>query len=335
MKTLALLCSGGDAPGMNAALWALLEAAEARHWRCLGVREGLVGLLRGDVQPLSATQVLPWARRGGTGLASSRLADFHSQLPALQAQMQRLGIDGCVLLGGNGSLAAAAALAQPGCAVVGIPVTIDNDVADSEESIGFDSALNTALHLLDNIRDTAEAMPRLFALETLGGNSGFLAQQLAYLAGADAALLPEMPLSLATLQQLSQAGLRRKGYALLVASEGYPSLEQQLQDLAQALQTRLRLSRIGHAQRGGAASARDRYLARCLAQQAIAALEAKRSGLALWRHNRAVLQDFPAALTTKPLPPMLLYDAQPDTAHAETFSRDTPPSDIPSAEQDT
>ncbi|CAN5877539.1 6-phosphofructokinase [soil metagenome] len=288
---LALLTSGGDAPGMNAALWALTNGARALGWEVLGVREGLRGLLEHDFLPLDEAVTLPWARRGGTALGTARLEDFPSHLAAAVERLEFEDVSKLVILGGNGSALAAAALSVP-VPTAFIPATIDNDVVDSDASLGFDTALNTALQLGDGIRDSAEALPRLFSLETLGGKTVFLAQAVALALGVDALLVPERPLEEKDVVVRLEAAVKTHRYALLVASEGYPDVSGVVERLSSALGTRSRFTRIGHAQRGGRPSGRDRLLARAFAETALSGLAQNESGRALWQDGRAVWRPF-------------------------------------------
>jgi len=286
--TLALLTSGGDAPGMNMALWALTQAASRDGWQVVGVQEGFQGLLAGQLEPLTPAQTLAWARYGGTKLGTSRLQDLPNHLDVLSQQLTQHHITALAILGGNGSTAAANLLQQhTDITCVSMPATIDNDVFDSDESIGFDTALNTGVRLLDGIRDTAEAMPRLFALETLGGDTGFLAHAVAEAGAADAVLVPEhIPTDTDIITQV-KAGMDAKRYAVIVASEGYPDLEKTLERVSIALKTRYRLSRAGHAQRGGQPSARDRTLAFELSLRAWQAIQNGESGRTVWQAGTA------------------------------------------------
>ena len=294
MTRLALLTSGGDAPGMNTALWALTKGARAQNWEVLGVREGLRGLLEHDFLSLTEDLTLPWARRGGTALGTSRLENFPKHLSAAAERLNSENITHLVILGGNGSALAAAALSKH-LPTAFIPATIDNDVVDSDASLGFDTALNTALVLADGIRDSAEAMPRLFALETLGGSTGFLAQAVALAAGADALLVPERPLEESEVITMLQDAIKIHRYALIVASEGYPDVGGVIDRLSHSLNTRSRFTRIGHAQRGGRPSGRDRLLARAFAEVALSGLSRDESGRALWQNGRTMWRPFAEA----------------------------------------
>ena len=196
------------------------------------------------------------------------------------------------MLGGNGSIRGAAALANAGIKVIGIPATIDNDVAGSEDSIGFDTACNFGLQMIDQFRDTLEALPRLCVLETLGGDTGFLALEVGRAGGADCVLLPEHPISSLELFNITQAAIKHHHYALIVASEGYADLEQTVLELEQELRLRLRFSRPSHAMRGGRPSSHDRSLAAALALTACTALTRGESGMMGWHKGQPERVDF-------------------------------------------
>jgi 6-phosphofructokinase 1 len=285
--TLAILTSGGDSPGMNAAIWGACRTLEDSAWRVLGVRGGFAGVLRGDFTELSAAESVRFARYGGTFLGTSRDPEFASKVPEALESLKTAGVTHLMVLGGNGSLRGAAALADAGVTVVGIPATIDNDVAGSEDSLGFDSATNYGLQMLDRFRDTVEALPRLCALETLGGDTGFLAQRIGRLSGADAILVPESEVSPDTLEATMRRAIQRQGYGLIVASEGVPHLESTLQQLELRLGLRLRFARPSHTMRGGSPGAHDRALALAFAEAGVAALIAGKSGAIVWRSGKA------------------------------------------------
>jgi len=299
--TLGVLTSGGDAPGMNAAIWAACDAASRLCWRVLGLERGWTGVLERRHRVLDPDLVLPWARRGGTLLGTSRLDDFPRHRDAIDASLDALGIDRLLVFGGDGSLLAAGLLSERR-PVVGVPATIDNDIADSDTSIGFATAIDTALTQLDGIRDSAEALPRTFALETLGGDTGYLAAAVADAGAADLALVPEDPTPLADVIACVQTGLERRGYAVIVASEGYRQLDVSLTAVAEATGTRVRLSRLGHAQRGGRPNAADRVLAHAFARHGVEYLAAGRSGRAVQRAGRIVLLAYVADGTRRGAP---------------------------------
>lgn len=254
------------------ALWAICAEAQRAGRRVVGLRDGFAGLLERSSVALDADALLPWARRGGTVLGTARVPDLPSRRALVRAALEDLGLEDLVVLGGNGSLAAAEMLAGDVGAVVGVPATIDNDVTDCPASIGFDSALATAVNLADGIRDSGEALPRLFSLETLGGDTGFLAEAVARAVCADALLIPEAPREVADVVAELRPTVESGRAALIVLSEGYPERNAFLSAVSRELGLRLRDGRIGHAQRGGAPSPRDRLLARELGEEAVRAV---------------------------------------------------------------
>jgi 6-phosphofructokinase 1 len=283
--TLAILTSGGDSPGMNTAIWAATQQLEDSGWRVLGVRGGFAGVLAGDFVELNASECLKFARYGGTFLGTSRDPDFAQKIPAAIKQLKKAGVTHLLVLGGNGSLRGAAVLEQAGFSVVGLPATIDNDVAGSDDSIGFDTATNYGLQILDQFRDTLEALPRLCALETLGGDTGFLADSIGRVGGADAVLVPEIDVSTDILAAVSSDAIQRRGYAMIVASEGVPNLESKLLELEKQLDLRLRFARPSHSMRGGQPSAHDRNLAYDLATAGVNALARGQTGMIAWKNG--------------------------------------------------
>jgi 6-phosphofructokinase 1 len=303
MPKLAILTSGGDSPGMNMAIWQANAAMQEQGWQVVGIREGFAGLLRGDFLKLEARETMRYTRYGGTFLASSRDPDFALKIPDALLQLEQAEITHLLVLGGNGSIRGAAALASAGIKVVGIPATIDNDVAGSEDSIGFDTACNFGLQMIDQFRDTLEALPRLCVLETLGGDTGFLALEIGRAGGADCVLLPEHPISSLELLKITRAAINHHKYALIVASEGYPDLEQTILELEAALGLRLRFSRPSHAMRGGRPSSHDRSLAAALALEACGALTRGESGMMGWQNGkpkRVNFKDIPNRKILKP-----------------------------------
>jgi len=276
---LGILTSGGDAPGMNAAVWGASAEAAGAGARMIAITGGLPGLLAGAAREISPEDAARAARHGGSRLGTGRLPDFDANRTALAVAAGDLGLDGLIILGGDGSLRAAAALAGAGLAVVAIPATIDNDIAATRRTLGFATALETGLMMADRLRDTAEALPRLFSLETLGGPTGYLAEATARLTRADLLLVPEATGEPEDDARRLRATIAERGHALIVASEGVPGLEARLGALAGAAGTRLRHTRLGHAQRGGAPVAADRALALASAETAVAALCGGRGGV--------------------------------------------------------
>jgi len=295
LKRIALLTSGGDAPGMNAAIRAVVRSARAEQIDVLGFVRGFTGLVNGDLRPLTSASVANILHRGGTLLKSDRCDSFRDSAVRWHCaeQLREMELDGLVVIGGEGSLCGAHLLAEEtGFPVVGIPATIDNDIQGSDETIGFDTAVNTALEAIDRIRDTANSHERLFLVEVMGRNSGFIAAQAGIAGGAELVLVPERRIDLeAVCRSLEESRLSGKTSSsiILVAEGRKPGRTQRL---AQALEERgyePRLCILGHTQRGGNPTGRDRVLASCLGAMAVAFLAAGQSGVMLGIQDRAVV----------------------------------------------
>ncbi|HYM70843.1 MAG TPA: ATP-dependent 6-phosphofructokinase [bacterium] len=275
MRRIGVLTSGGDAPGMNAAIRAVVRLAIARDATVVGVRHGYAGLMAGDTVPLDSGAVGGIIEKGGTILRSARCPEFVTdagQEAALQA-WRRLDLDGLVVIGGNGTQAGALALHRHGVAVVGIASTIDNDIPGSEMTIGADTALNTIVEAIDRIRDTASAHERTFVVETMGRGCGWLALHAGLATGADVVLIPEVPW---TLDQVVARVLARqraqKAHTVVVVAEGAGDGAVIAGQLSQAVGGQIRATVLGHVQRGGAPTAFDRILASRLAAAAVQSL---------------------------------------------------------------
>lgn len=290
---LAVLCSGGDAPGMNAAVWRLASGAEALGWEVIAFRRGYAGLLSGDVEPWSSALAARHARYGGAWLQVARVPDLARRLG--QAVSALGDVDALAVIGGDGSLAGAAAIGHEwGRPVAGLPATIDNDIAATDLSIGHDTAIAFGVDAADRQRDSAESLPRLFCLETLGGPTGHLAATIGRLAGAQAILIPEAPMALDAVVDAVAPAVDSGEPSLIVASEGYPDLHAFLDRICGQLGLRLRLTSLGHAQRGGAPTPRDRALAAAFAERAISGIADGASGLTTLRNGAVRLASFDA-----------------------------------------
>lgn len=266
----AILCSGGDSPGMNASIEFAYKKAKKKGKRLLGIKGGFSGLAKGEFAQLEGI-IEGIERWGGTILGTSRSKDFISSegKQAILKNIEEQKIEGVIVLGGDGSMKVGVPfLAELGIPTVGIPCTIDNDIPLTE-SIGFDSACNKALYLLDSIKDTAFALPeRIFVLETLGGKTGHIALAVAYAGGADYVCVPEIPLNEGELVERIKEKTRIIGWAICVVSEGVGGYKIG-EKIEKELGIRVRLTAIGHSQRGGQPSFKDRTLARILAEEAV------------------------------------------------------------------
>lgn len=284
ITNVAILTSGGDAPGMNAAIRAVVRSGAAHGIETIGIRRGYAGLCNGELAPLTPRSVANILHRGGTFLETSRHQEMRTPEGRQKAitTLKRNGIEGLVIVGGDGTLHGAAALAQD-CPVpiICVPSTIDNDVYGTDYTIGFDTAVNTAVDAIDRIRDTAESLPRLFFIEVMGREHGFLALEVGIACGADDVLVPEIGKNMDTLcKTLTDSFRRGKISPLVVVAEG--EAPGGAVAIASEVKARLgvdyRVCVLGFIQRGGPPTARDRVLASRLGAAAVEALlEGKRS----------------------------------------------------------
>jgi len=276
MKRIAVLTSGGDAPGMNAAIRAVVRTGLDKGCEVYGVRRGYLGLIAGDFQRLSARDVGGIMQRGGTVLGSARSQEFRT--PGGQAEaLRRLGdegIEALVVIGGNGSQTGAHALWRAGFPVVGVASTIDNDLYGSDVTLGVDTALNIALEAIDRLKVTASSHHRAFVVEVMGRDCGYLALMTGIAGGAEAITLPEVeadPEHLA--REIRTAYERGKPHALIVAAEGArwnaQTLAAYFRDQRERLGFELRATILGHVQRGGAPTFADRMLGTRLGAAAV------------------------------------------------------------------
>jgi len=277
MDRIGLLTSGGDAPGMNANIRAIVRTAMARGVGVVGIRNGFAGLIEEDVVEMDSASVGGIVNRGGTILGTARCAEFMEPEGRAKAAetLRKHAIEGLIVCGGDGSFRGAHALwKEHGIPVIGTPGTIDNDLAGTDFTIGFDTAVNTALEAIDRIRDTAESHRRIFVVEVMGRHAGFIALATAIGGGADAVLVPEippdMPAILAMLHERFEMGKR---FSLVVVAEGvtidgYPG-GGSLGHILKKEGLDCRVSIIGHQQRGGAPTALDREIASLLGRAAV------------------------------------------------------------------
>jgi 6-phosphofructokinase 1 len=275
MKRVAVLTSGGDSPGMNAAIRATARTAISEGLEVFGVMRGFEGLIDNDIRPLHARDMGGIIHRGGTILQTARSKRFQTEEGMGKAveNLQVLGIEALVVIGGDGSFRGAAELEKRGIAVAGIPGTIDNDIGATDLTIGFRTAVETALDAVMRLRDTASSHDRLFIVEVMGRRSGFIALDVAVAGGAEAVLVPEVPFSLGRLvDKLHAARQKGKTHSLIVLSEGVMGageLRDRIQDTGGY---DARVTVLGHIQRGGSPCAVDIILASRMGTAAVGAL---------------------------------------------------------------
>jgi 6-phosphofructokinase 1 len=285
MKKIAVLTSGGDAPGMNAAVRAVVRGGLAQGWQVFGVRNGYAGLLADDLQSLAARDVGGIIQSGGTVLGSARCPEFAEAAGRAKAlsNLKGRGIDGLVVVGGNGSQSGSASLAREGFPVVGVPSTIDHDLYGNDVSLGCDTAINITLEAIDRLRTTASSHHPAFAVETMGRNCGYIALMAGIAGGAEVIALPEHELSPAEVaERLLAARQRGKTHALAVIAEGAKCGVHEIMEYygthRKSIGFDLRVTRLGHVVRGGIPSAADRVLATRLGAAAVETL-AQRHGV--------------------------------------------------------
>jgi 6-phosphofructokinase 1 len=284
MKRIAMLTSGGDAPGMNACIRAAVRTALNRGVQVFGVRRGYAGLIDGDVFEVDRRFVTNIIQRAGTVLETSRSPEF------LSAEGRKLGIkvleekriDGLILMGGDGTMHGATLLANEcGVSLIGVPATIDNDVFGTDYTVGFDTAVNTALEAIDRIRDTAMSLERLFFIEVMGHHTGFIALESSIAGGAEEMVIQGVTKNTQDLWKRLQKGFAQgKKSAIIVVAEGTQPCR--TFDIAREAEEQLniesRVCILGHIQRGGSPSARDRVLASNLGSAAVSAILEGKSG---------------------------------------------------------
>lgn len=281
INTIGVLTSGGDAPGMNAAIRAVTRAAIFNGWKVKGIYRGYEGLINNDIKELTTESVSNTVQRGGTILKTARSEEFMTAEGRKKAydNMVASGIDALIIIGGNGSLAGAQVFAKEyDVPCIGLPGTIDNDLYGTDSTIGYDTALNTIVECVDKIRDTATSHDRIFFIEVMGRDAGFLAQNSAIAAGAEAAIIPEDQTDIDQLEQFISRGVRKsKNSSIVIVSESSKAGVGGAMHYAERVrkeypQYDVRVTILGHLQRGGTPSACDRILASRLGVAAIEAL---------------------------------------------------------------
>jgi len=268
MKRVAVVTSGGDAPGMNAAIRAVVRTGLDKGWEVFGIRHGYIGLITNNMVPLGARDVGGIIHQGGTVLGSGRSPEFKTDEGRLKAlrSLNQNAIDALVVIGGNGSQAGAYALSKMGYPVIGVASTIDNDLYGTEVSVGVDTALDVAIEAIDRLKVTASSHERAFIVEVMGRDCGYLALMAGIAGGADAIVIPEAEMDAESVATVLRAAYSRgKTHALVVVAEGAQCNAEKMslyfQEHRERLGFELRVTILGHVQRGGTPDAFDRLLA--------------------------------------------------------------------------
>ncbi|PVX52113.1 6-phosphofructokinase [Balneicella halophila] len=295
IKKIGVLTSGGDAPGMNAAVRAVTRTAIYNGLKVVGIHEGYQGLLQKDTFELGSRTVGHLIQRGGTLLRSARCKEFETAEGRKKAYdyIQEIGLDGLVVIGGDGTFTGASIFSDEyNIPVIGIPATIDNDIFGTDATIGFDTALNTIVEAVDKIRDTASAHNRLFLIEVMGRDAGFIALRAGIATGAESILLPEFEEYQTKLREyLEQKHKRSKQNGIIIVSEGskIKAYDIYKEITKEHPEYDVRLSILGHLQRGGSPSAYDRVIASQLGVAAVEALLTDRSNEMVGIRNNQVV----------------------------------------------
>lgn len=296
MKRIGVLTSGGDAPGMNSAIRGVVRTAISNDINVFAIKWGYQGLMEGNIEPIYARDVSGFGRMGGTRLGSARAPKFNSEegMQTAIEYIKALELDGLVVIGGDGSLRGANDLHQRGIKVVGIPASIDNDIAHTSFSIGTDTALNTILDAVDKIRDTAGAHYRGFVIEVMGNKNGYLALNSGIACGAELIILPNMEINEDNIiHTVKSTFARKKTSFICIAAEGASTPEYNITDKMVEIMAKTgidaRKTVLGHIQRGGKPSAFDRMLGTRFGAEAVKQLMAGNSGVMLGLVNNQII----------------------------------------------
>ena len=292
VKTIGVLTSGGDAPGMNAAIRAVVRTAISKGMKVKGIMRGYAGLLQEEIVDMSSTDVSNIIFRGGTILYTARCMEFYEASYREKAfhNAKEIGLDGLVVIGGDGSYRGAGYLSELGLPCIGVPGTIDNDIKGTDFTLGFDTCLNTILDAISKIRDTATSHERTILVEVMGRHAGDLALQACLAGGGDGVLIPEMdnPIELLALQ-IKERRKHGKLHDIVLVAEGVGKVQDIEKALKERITTEVRSVVLGHVQRGGTPSGFDRMLATRMGAKAIEILENDEGGVMVGLENNRLV----------------------------------------------
>lgn len=273
VTAIGVLTSGGDAPGMNAAVRAVVRTAVSMGIKCYGIHRGYNGLIEGDISEMTIRDVSDIIHRGGTVLYTARSPMFKTEegMKAAMDNCRKFGINGIVVIGGDGSYRGARDLSLRGIPCVGIPGTIDNDISSTDYTVGYDTAMNTAMEMVDKLRDTTQSHERCSVVEVMGRRAGWIALETGIAVGATAILVPEVPYDIdrdiiAKIHKTQQSG---KKHFIVVVAEGVGEVEKIAKEIEEKTGIESRATVLGHVQRGGSPTVRDREMASCMGNYAV------------------------------------------------------------------
>lgn len=312
MKKIGIMTSGGDAPGMNAAIRAVARRAMSYGFEVYGINYGYAGLVAGDLFKMERSSVGDIITRGGTILYSARYPEFANEEGQLKGieQLKKFGIDALVVIGGDGSYHGALRLTEHGYNAVGLPGTIDNDIPYTDFTIGFDTAVNTVVESIDKIRDTASSHERTFVIEVMGRGAGDIALWAGVAGGADEIIVPERPFEIKRIaQNIQNLRARGKKHTIVVLAEGVMHAQEFMDQLKQYGDFDARSTVLGHVQRGGSPTARDRVLASKMGAYAVDLLKAGKGGIAIgMEKNQLTYHQMTVLFEGRHQPDLALYE---------------------------
>lgn len=312
MRTIAVLTSGGDAPGMNAAIRAVVRYGLSNGLKVMGIQRGYSGLINGEILDLQTNSVCDIIQRGGTILRTARCQEFRTEEGRKKAAniLKAFGIDGLVVIGGDGSFQGARLLSKLGINTVGVPGTIDNDLAYTDYTIGFDTALNTILDAIKKLRDTSSSHERVSIIEVMGRNCGDLAVYAGIAGGAESIIIPEKDFNIDELcRTILQGKLQGKKHNLVMLAEGVGGADEVAKIVQEVTGIDTRATILGHIQRGGSPTANDTILASRLGAKAVQVLiEGKSSRVVGVKNCKVFDEDIEEALSKKQIFDEELFD---------------------------
>ena len=303
-RKIGVLTSGGDAPGMNAAIRAVVRTGKYYGLEMVGIQKGYNGLINGEYIEMDASSVCEILQKGGTMLQTARCLEFKEEAGVLKAceVAKRIGLDGLIVIGGDGSFRGARDLTRHGLPTVAMPGTIDNDISCTEYTIGFDTCLNTVIEAIDKIRDTSTSHSRCSVIEVMGRNAGYIAVNAGIACGAEVILVPEQEFNFDedVLRPILEGKVRGKKHNIVIVAEGIGGVLDMAKEIEAKTGIETRATILGHIQRGGSPSARDRVIASRLGARCVELLlEGKSNRIVCLRDNNIVDIDIEEGLEMK------------------------------------
>lgn len=313
IRTIGVLTSGGDAPGMNAAIRAVVRVGTYHGIKVMGVRRGYVGLINGEMEEMTARSVSETLQRGGTILQTARCLEFKEKSGVYKAvNIARVfGLDGLVVIGGDGSFRGARDLCEAGLPTIAMPGTIDNDISCSEYTVGYDTCLNTVKDAVDKIRDTAQSHERCSIIEVMGRAAGYIALEAGIACGAEVVLVPEKPWDFDqdVLRPILESKQRGKKHSIVIVAEGIGGVIEMAKEIEEKTGIESRATILGHVQRGGSPTVRDRVIASQMGGRAVELLlEGKQNRIVCMQNSHIVDVDIEEGLKMEKTLPEDLWE---------------------------